>query len=191
MIDALARLLTRRSYVFARLSQRQADFNRYLWLAAATFDRDVRICPDYQRKFNGLYMVRRNAAWRQSFYDLLEREKRNPELRFSSILEQIFVATGRIEASFASKLVATARPEKPVYDSFVRTNLGLPVRRGPTAKRCSDLIDDYSQIEMWFGQIIGEQPYHGLAVEFDARFPQLSLLSDVKKLDFMLWQLDR
>ena len=44
---------------------------------------------------------------------------------FSLTLVELFAATGRIEASFASKLHATLHPNAPVTDSVVLENLGL------------------------------------------------------------------
>src|SRR5439155_1069029 len=49
---------------------------------------------------------------------LLERRKRQPA-SFGSVLRELHEATGRFEASFASKLVATIRPDTPVIDSVV------------------------------------------------------------------------
>jgi hypothetical protein len=191
VLEPFARLLARRAEVFAGLARRRADLERYLFVSRAAFERDVSTCPDYQRAFNGLYMVRRHRAWRNSFYQLLEAEKRNPGVAFRPVLERLAVETGRIEASFASKLVATIRPEEPVYDSFVRANLGLPVRRAPAAERIDMLCRDYQAIRDWYRVMIKDGAFAELEAGFDSHFPALAGLTRVKKLDFMFWQLGR
>jgi len=70
----------------------------------------------------------------------MARAKRE-QLPFGIVLEVLRDATGRVEASFASKLVATVDPSQPVIDSVVLKNLGLrlPWAKAPdrTAQVCN------------------------------------------------------
>jgi hypothetical protein len=188
MKEAFERLIASRETMFTNLLRRRRDVERVFHLLEATFDRDVSACPTYQRAFNGLYMVRRNSAWRASFYALLEREKRNPNVAFRPVLEEIARATGRIEASFASKLVATIRPEKPIYDSVVRQNLGLPERTGSMENRIAALSEDYETICNSYAAIIVDAGFIALRNQFDTYFPDIKQLADIRKLDLMFWQ---
>lgn len=61
---------------------------------------------------------------------LMPRPKREA-LPFHDVLRALHHATGRWEASFASKLVATFDPSKPMIDAVVLTNVGLRLPVGP------------------------------------------------------------
>lgn len=90
---------------------------KYLWLQQELHDRDVARNREYQTRFSGFYRVRRNSAWRQVSFGMLEDIKRRPVVSIGETLQQLHDATGRLEASFASKLVATVDPSQPVIDS--------------------------------------------------------------------------
>jgi hypothetical protein len=63
-------------------------------------------------------------VWQEVFYGLMARAK-HQDLPFHEVLHALHDATGRHEASFASKLVATFDPSKPVIDAVVLKNVGL------------------------------------------------------------------
>src|SRR5690606_33727520 len=78
----------------------------------------------FQRRFNGFYRVRRDAEWREEYFRLMEESKAGG-VHFTHVLRTLHAATGRYEASFASKLVATLAPTQPVIDRFVLENFDL------------------------------------------------------------------
>ena len=45
---------------------------KYCWLQAELRQRDVANDAEFQRRFNGFYIVRRNLKWRQVFFRQLE-----------------------------------------------------------------------------------------------------------------------
>lgn len=142
----------------------------------------------YQRTFNGLYRVRRNAKWRTHFYDLLEKHKDGESVSFGFVLDELYARTGLVEASFASKLLATIDPNFPVYDSVVRKNLGLPIRhaRNPDRKHLLEL--DYEVIQAHSSQQRDAPRFRHLRDAFDAHFPDFHYFSDTKVLDLLIWQ---
>lgn len=149
---------------------------------------DVRVDAVFQRTFNGLYMVRRGEAWRTAFYELFEAYKNSADVSFEPIVRDLHRATGRIEASFASKLLATVNSKMPVYDSWVRINLNLKVRTGEALQRIPALCEDYARITCIYGAMVEHPDYSRLRDGFDIALPTLRNLSDVKKIDFLLWQ---
>ncbi|MHA3795442.1 hypothetical protein ACX0MU_27540 [Rhizorhabdus wittichii] len=102
--------------ILTRLQARRSDMDRYQYLMERVGRCDVRTDAHFQRTFNGLYMVRRGAPWRKAFYDLFETQKTAGEQSFQHVLTVLHDLTGRVEASFASKLLATIDPAMPVYD---------------------------------------------------------------------------
>jgi hypothetical protein len=97
---------------------------QYCWLQVNRDTRDVRSDPEYRRRFNHFYRVRRGKEWQDSFYGILD-SKKGKRVTFAEALNELYRATSRYEASFASKLLATLDPEMPVIDSVVLRNLGL------------------------------------------------------------------
>ncbi len=88
----------------------------------------------YERNFNYFYQVRRNAEWRGKFYALFY-SSRDKEVDFAYILNELFNRTGRVEASFASKLIATLNPSLPIIDRHVLSYIG---RKLPSLSKNKD-----------------------------------------------------
>ncbi len=83
------------------------------WLQAALAEADVAHHREFQTRFNAFYRVRRNPAWQSAFYGLLQ-ENKSKRQSFADVLRALHAVTGRAEASFASKLVASVDPDMPV-----------------------------------------------------------------------------
>src|SRR5580692_11294340 len=110
------------------LGRLEHGLDRYVWL-----QRHVRLCDvsaneEFQRCFSAFYRVRRNFQWRSVYFSELESSKVKG-IDFPEALKEINGRTGRIEASFASKLVATLDPSKPVIDKFVLEHFELRIPR--------------------------------------------------------------
>lgn len=175
--------------IFGRLRARQRDLRKYNQTIVDLHRTDVSKDITYQRNFNGLYGVRRNQDWRTIYFALLEGHKFETEICFREILGSLHGATGRIEASFASKLIATVNPMKGVYDSFVRINFDLPARSGSSPARIEALCEDYIVIDHTLTAMCGHQVFPDLRRTFDDQFPEFTNFSDVKVLDLMVWQM--
>ena len=93
----------------AAIQQRLAlgfGLDRYAAIMRRFPNVDVSKDRDCQRLFNGFYRVRRNETWRDAFYALFQRV-RDARPTFEDILTALYDKTGRVEASFASKMLAT------------------------------------------------------------------------------------
>uniref|UniRef100_UPI0035C75EA3 hypothetical protein n=1 Tax=Sphingobium yanoikuyae TaxID=13690 RepID=UPI0035C75EA3 len=128
------------------------------------------------------------AINREAFYELFEDEKSRSDRNFERVLTALHNATGRIEASFASKLHATIDPHMPVYDSWVRLNMSLKARSGPAQLRVPALCADYESIASSYAWIMGQPDYAHVRAAFDDALPDLRDIGDVKKVDLLLWQ---
>ena len=117
----------------------------YLWLQSHRDTCDVRRDTEFRRRFNHFYRVRRGREWQDSFYALLERNKRHPA-SFETVLRALHRSTRQWEASFASKLVATVDPEMPVIDSAVLRNLGLRLPTRTSHSRAEQIIELHDQL---------------------------------------------
>jgi hypothetical protein len=131
--------LTYRQVQFA-LSRLERGLTIYLWLQRQVRACDVSKNEEFQRRYSGFYRVRRDLTWRLGYFSLLESSKLKG-IEFPEALVEINRRCGRIEASFASKLVATLEPSKPVIDKFVLEYFELRLPRWGVQDREVKTID--------------------------------------------------
>ena len=143
---------------------------------------------DFQRNFNGFYRVRRNSEWQKIFYNIMENGK-TEALTFEGVLQEIYNKTGRVEASFSSKLIHTLNHNMPIWDQFVLQNLNLKMPICSGEKKLQKAICIYNKIIQWYEQALSTFEINQKILEFDEIFPQYSWFSQTKKLDFLLWQM--
>ena len=138
--------------------------------------------PEFQRIFNGYYRIRRNQAWRQCFYDLFVRANAE-EYDFARIITELYHATGNVEASFSSKLLATINPGKPIWDQYVLQNLGLTLTGKTQEEKLANAIMLYAAIEQWYARYLLTSEAKENIRLFDRMLPDYTWVSDVKKID--------
>ncbi len=126
-----------------------AGLKKYQWLQAQRDTCDLRSDPEYRKRFNGFYRVRRGQDWQDKFYDLLERKK-GQTVPFAELLDSLHRTTGRFEASFASKLLATIDPNMPVIDSVVLRNLNLRLPASSSRQRSARIHEIHSRLVTCF-----------------------------------------
>lgn len=170
----------------AALGKLERGLASYSWLQAELHKRNVEADREFQKKFGGFYRVRRNAQWRGAFFGILERAKTSP-LTFGQALRRIHEATGRVEASFASKLVASIDPDQPVIDSIVVGNLGLKLPKAHAPNRLQDLEDVHRQMAFAYKAYLDSREGRRLVEAFRRRYPDPNL-SAVKMVDLVLWK---
>ncbi len=156
---------------------------KYLWLQSAFAEKGCR-GTDFQRKYKGFYRVRRGSDWCGAYFSLMELARRD-KLDFEAVLCRMAMQLGRIEASFASKLVATIVPRKPVIDRFVLESFGLQLPRYNSAHRKEEIVSIYKQLGKEYKRLkLGVY----IRKRFDEIFP-LSGIKALKKIDLVLWQI--
>ena len=142
--------------------------------------------PSFQRSFNGYYRIRRNEEWRSCYYSLFLRA-RTEALDFSQIITALFQATGNVEASFSSKMLATIDPTKPIWDQYVLHNLGLKLSGTTQEEKLNNAILLYGVIEKWYLDYLKTAEALENLNTFDRWLPEYKWISDVKKIDCLLW----
>ena len=163
--------------------------DKYRFLLEQVHKVDVSSDEGFQRTFNGFYMVRRNKEWRKAFYDLFERVKLSNDVSFAYVLEELYRLTGNVEASFSSKLLATLKPEMPIWDRYVVQNLGLKLPLDSDPSRIQKTKEVFEEIVAWYEVFLQTKNARQCIDEFDKMLPGYSWLSDVKKIDFYLWSI--
>ncbi len=109
-------------------------------------------------------------------------------ITFPQALGALRDATGRIEASFASKLVATLHPTMPVIDKFVLGNFGLCLPYYNSSNRETKTIEVYDRLCKDYDVLTGSSQGLMIREKFSLRFPWAEI-TDIKKIDLVLWQI--
>ena len=153
---------------------------------------DFGVDSDFAIKFDAFCRVRRNEAWRKVYFELFEKVKnKSVAADFRTILKELQDKTHRTEASFASKMLHTVKPDMPIWDSIVLSKLDFAKEVQPY--KMSGLNDEarlnkckevYNKLIYWYKEEDAEK----LEKQFDTDYPEYKdKLGRTKKIDFMLW----
>ncbi len=106
---------------------------------------------------------------------------------FSDILDRLYKATGRYEASFASKLLATVEPSMPVIDSIVLRNLNLRLATSHSKDRAAHICQLHTTLLACFKEFLSTENGKYLVQCFLETYPDAEV-TEIKMLDLVLWQ---
>ena len=159
---------------------------QYRWLQDRLHAVDVSVDRDFQRSFNHFYRVRRNEDWQAKFYRLFE-DCKGKTVSFGEVLRALKEQTGQLEASFASKLVATLQPDKPIIDDFVLTNAELKLPYQYEKDREIKIVDVYESLRLILTQFMQSAEGAYLISQFKQRYPDAGI-TEMKMVDLVLWQ---
>jgi hypothetical protein len=127
-----------------------------------------------------------NKEWQKEFYSLLQKSKKDTTT-FENTLSKLFEKTGKIESSFASKLVATIDPKMPVIDSIVLKNLKFKLPYSYDKEREIKILKIYQTLIKEFSLFLKTESGKYLVEQFAKEYPT-SKISKTKMLDLILWQ---
>ena len=165
---------------------RSMGLDKYADIMEAARKNDVSSDASFQRAFNAFYRVRRNAEWRECYYKLFERAKKE-HYSFADVIGCLYVETGNVEASFSSKMIATIDPNKPIWDQYVLQNLGLELKGKSPRERVENAILIYEEMESWYWDYLATEEARKNIAEFDKWLPSYSWIPVIKKIDYLLW----
>jgi len=174
--------------VFQERLASSMGLDKYQYIMDQVRKTDVSKDADFQRTFNGFYIVRRNETWRKVYYDHFECIK-DETPTFSSILTYLYECTGNIEPSFSSKMLASIIPEKPIWDRYVVQNLNLQLIGSTKEEKLCNAITLYSDIETWYSNFMKTDKASECIAAFDRVLPDYKWLSGIKKIDSILWSI--
>lgn len=149
---------------------------------------DVSLNEDFQRRFNAFYRIRqRPRAWYEEYYSYMQNQKERITT-FPEVLRHLFSTLGRYEPSFSSKLVATLNVDLPVWDSMVLSY--ACIERPPYSSRDKVVQAEvvYQRLTKWHGEHMNSAQGKLILETFRQMVPEHYKISDLKKIDFVLWQ---
>jgi len=162
---------------------------RYQHLISNLHVIDISKCETFQRTYNCFFQLRRNENYRRQHFEFMEANKFNKQISFKIILNHLSNIQNTVEASFASKMLSIINPDMPVLDSKVLQKLSLKKPSPISPKKIDETIQLYDKICDWYKAFKNTNQYTQWIKLFNQHFPN-SGISDVKKIDFVLWQLD-
>ncbi len=174
--------------VFQNRLASSMGLDKYQYIMQKVKNTNVADDIDFQKTYNGFYIVRRNEAWRKIYYEYFESVKGNIPT-FSSIITYLYEHTGYIEPSFSSKMLATILPEKPIWDRYVLQNLDMKLTGTTKDDKLSNAIELYGNIERWYLDFLKTAKAGECIDIFESILPDYKWVSDIKKIDTILWSI--
>lgn len=142
----------------------------------------------FQRMFTYYYRIRRPKSWLVRYFNLFESFKSENRIGIRAILSALADGSDSVELSFASKMLATIDSKMPIWDRYVRINLGLPEVPPPhTPNRGEKAAELYDALATYMVEMLASEGVRRSLTRFDALFPQYASISETKKLDTLLW----
>lgn len=147
----------------------------------------------FQKKFVSFYKLRGlDKDKLRKFFMFFDKCKKNKwDLSYDKILDELKKITERVEASFASKMLATLDDSKPILDQFVLKYLGLEIEGSSPDDRLQSVKKIYKEIDDWYGKFLKSSEGKSCVRFFNEKFPDYKSISDVKKIDCFLWRLGK
>jgi hypothetical protein len=173
-----------------RLAKIERGLRDYLWIQNHVNEVDVGADDLFQKRYSVFYVMWfRPKEWKKCYFKLFEQAKKiDPHPGFREILKWLSDHTGKMEASFASKLVATLNPGKQIIDKFVLENFELVLPTLSSSNRLEETVGVYEKLGDQYYDFFKEPICGEIFRRFDEIFPG-SNISQLKKVDFVLWQI--
>lgn len=189
----------------ARLLMRIGENNenaieRYIRIMEMLRQVDVFQSEEFQQLYNGFYGLGRYTQQnRNIYYEIFQAQRGNPNINFDDVLDELYEALGTCEYSFASKMVATINPYKPVLDQYILRNTShIPPRQRVIIEiRIAEAKLLYRCIECWYVEFLQSKEGKLCLKLFDKHVPnryynnaggEQVAFTKLKKVDFILWQ---
>ncbi len=168
----------------------QEGYDDYLYIM-----KNMHIFDDeFKKKFASFYKLHqgmRNINHKKSFFNLLKDCIKNNQDDYTTVLNKLSFKTGRNEMSFASKIVASVNAQKPVIDKIVLGHFKINrPSYGDLKHRISKSININNEIEEEYHEFLKSKIGKYLMNIFNKKIKQQHnfKITNIKKLDFILWQ---
>ena len=167
----------------------QEGLQSYRFIMERLHQTDVSVDKEFQSVFRSFYQMRRfySDAFASHYFRLMEQMKDSRDMSFVMAFERIKHIRGTCEMSFSSKMAHTIDPCHPIWDSVVARKhfeMSAPCGRKNRENAC---VRRYAAYEDRFYAFMASEEGMRIVRLFDRQFPG-SGITDVKKIDFVLWQ---
>lgn len=151
---------------------------------------------NYQSNYRAYYGMNSTTTqkFQQQYFTYLENNKNNSNLTYRQVLTDLYNATGRVDYSFASKLLHTINQDNPILDKHVMRLLGFYLQgTGADPGRIDYYVDVHETVKAEYTQI-ANRTYSGIGIYtalqlFDLTFPNYVGINITKKIDCIVFRL--
>lgn len=187
-IDVFKHSLGKEQAIVEAIDRARKGISQYLEIMELFPEVDVANHRSFQRKFNAFYRVRqRSCAWYKEYFSSMQRWKESKP-SFDVVLQHLYTSLGKYEPSFSSKLVATLDAEQPIWDVFVLKNTQTKVPSYKSNQKVEQAKSAYKSIQKWYQQFLASKEGKLIVRVFERIVPEHAKITDLKKVDFVLWQ---
>lgn len=139
--------------------------------------------------FYRLNYARLGSEFKKAYFKLLKDNKESSLRKILEKLHQIKTLRGvpTYQFSFATKLIHTIDNDTPIFDSLVASLFEFPIRK-PTIEWCEEAY--HLLKNEYYPHLLKDNQIQKLIREFKIKH-QAEEISDVKALDFLLWDLGK
>jgi hypothetical protein len=170
------------------IERARRGIGQYLEIMDLFPDTDVSMDKNFQKKFNGFYRIKqRPAVWYEEYYSYMQRQK-SQTIEFSTALRHLHSVLKRYEPSFVSKLVATINANLPIWDSVVLKYMDIKPPLYTSKNKVDEAETVYKKLQEWHERHMKSDQGQLILRIFKELVPEHSAISDLKKIDFVLWQ---
>ena len=162
----------------------------YKYLMDWRYAVDISTDMAYQDKFAKFYQMKRfrSNEFLRRFFECMEQSKKQNNHSFASAFESIYSINSSMEISFCSKMIHTFDDSQPIWDTIVATNhFGFKRPYSYCKSPIERCVKCYGEYADAFTSYMDSEEGRALVEIFDAHYPNCGI-SDVKKIDFILWQ---
>jgi hypothetical protein len=177
--------------ILSAVNRASPGIAKYLQLMQLLHSVDVSRDAQFQTLYKGFYRVQRKPPdWYGVYFSLMQQCK-GSQPEFSFILNHLrgHIGNNAYEPSFSSKLVATLNPWKPIWDKYVLRNTGHTPPSYTSRAKHSDAVAAYASIVRWYEQFMRSKEARRYVSIFNEQIVDYYRITDIKKVDFILWQL--
>lgn len=154
----------------------------------------------FQKVYNKYYglNVSTDDTYKEKYYQYMEEIKNKKDISYEKVIRSLKEKTGRVDYSFASKLLHTINQEMPILDKHLMRLLGFALKeRGTDDERIAYYIDVHKTVKEEYdmirnnyssGMVPNKAIYKALK-EFDNVYSNNKNLSVAKKIDCILFRM--
>ena len=186
------------------------DKYAYLILNITNYEQDKVNYENVYCDFYAINAARRNSEWKKNYFEVFAEARKNPKLTFANVLTALVAKCPQyFDPSFASKILATINPTKPVWDNFVIRNLinrldtnllskdndHYYVKGKTIEEKIANAVKIYDSLEKIEKDLLKNPQIQMEITKFRKNNQELIInffhnqLTDLKILDFYLWMM--
>ncbi len=155
---------------------------------------EISSSDEFQKLYLNFYGMNRagfTLEAKKEYFKLLDNAKEEKGFDFKFVLQRIYLKSGKKHFSFTTKLLATADPNLPVWDSKVRGYLNhrFDLKLKNSFKDIESCEKEYKRYCDWFNYFLNTDEATKLIKQFDKEIPNLKITM-MKKIDLILWQME-